>query len=128
MVTFLLPTTVPLCGILCHSHSYINRNLIASSELWKQLICFLSINELKTSVVFCYFHLPTISTTLFINNLRHLSNYWRYCNYYVFQSLFRIWFVGHIGVCPAELSRNLLPYIFTICLFCFLCFRSILLC
>ena len=30
----------------------------------------------------------------------------------LFQSLFRKWFVGHIGVCLAELSRNLLPYIF----------------
>ena len=28
-----LPPTVPLHGILCHSHSDINRNLIASSEL-----------------------------------------------------------------------------------------------
>ena len=28
-----LPTTVPLHGILCHSHSDINRNLIASSGL-----------------------------------------------------------------------------------------------
>ena len=34
------------------------------------------------------------------------------CNYSVFQSLFCKWFVGHIGVCPAELSRDLLPYIF----------------
>ena len=32
-VSVLLPTTVPLHGILCHSHSDINRNLIASSEL-----------------------------------------------------------------------------------------------
>ena len=39
------------------------------------LICFLSINELNTSVVFCYFHLPTINTTLVINKLRNLSYY-----------------------------------------------------
>ena len=65
----------PTQGILCHSHSDINRNLIASSELWK-LMCFLSINELNTNVVFCYFHLPTINTTLVINNLTHLSYYW----------------------------------------------------
>ena len=38
-----------------HLHSDINRNLTAPSELWK-LICFLSINELNTSLVFCYFH------------------------------------------------------------------------
>ena len=75
MVSILLPTTVPLHGILCHSHSDINMNLIASSELWK-LICFLSIKELNTGVVFCYFHLPTINTTLVINKLRHLSYYW----------------------------------------------------
>ena len=75
MVSVLLPTTVPLHGILCHSHSDINRNLIVSSELWK-LICFLSINELNTNVVFFYFHLPTINTTLVINNLTYLSYYW----------------------------------------------------
>ena len=56
-------------------HSDINKNLIASSELWK-LICFLSINKLNTSIVFCYFHLPTINTTLVINKWRHLSYYW----------------------------------------------------
>jgi len=33
-------------------------------------------------------------------------------NYSVFQSLFRIWFVGHIGVCPAELSRS---FLFILC-------------
>ena len=76
MVSVLLPSTVPLHGILCHSHSDINRNLIASSELWK-LICFPSINELNTSVVFCYFHLPTINTILVINKLKHLSYYWQ---------------------------------------------------
>ena len=70
-----LPTMVPLHGIFCHSHSDINRNLIASSELWK-LICFLSINELNTNVVFFYFHLPSINTTLVINNLSHLSYCW----------------------------------------------------
>ena len=31
-VSVLLPTMVPLHGTLCHSHSDINRNLIASSE------------------------------------------------------------------------------------------------
>ena len=62
-------------GILCHLHSDINRNLIASSELWK-LICFLSINELNNSIVLCYFHSPTINTTLVINKLRHISYYW----------------------------------------------------
>ena len=36
---------------------------------------FLSINELNTSVVFFYFHLPTIDTTLVITNLTHLSYY-----------------------------------------------------
>ena len=70
MVSVLLPTTVPLHGILCHSHSDINKNSIASSELCK-LICFLSINELNTNVVFFYSHLPTINTTLVINNLTH---------------------------------------------------------
>ena len=38
-------------------------------------ICFLSINELNTNVVFFYFHLPTINTTLVINKLGHLSIY-----------------------------------------------------
>ena len=70
MISVLLPTTVPLHGILCHSHSDISRNLIASSELWK-LFCFLSINELHTNVVFFYFQLPTINTTLVINKARH---------------------------------------------------------
>ena len=111
MVIVVLPTTVLLHGILCHSHSDINRCLIALSELWK-LICFLSINDLNTGVVFCYFHLPIIDTTLVINKLRHLSYYLHECNYYVFQSLFHIWLVGHIGVCPTKLSQNLLPYIF----------------
>ena len=71
----ILTTVLELPGILCHSHSDINRNLIASSELWK-LICFLSINELNTSVVFFYFHLPTNNTTLVITNSTHLSYYW----------------------------------------------------
>ena len=53
--------------------------------------------------------MPAINTTLVINNLTHLSYY---CNYSLFQSSFHIWFVGHIGVCTAEMSRNLLPYIF----------------
>ena len=75
MVSILLPTMVPLHWIFCHSHSDINRNLIASSKLWK-LICFLSINKFNISVVFCYFHLSTINTTLVINKLRHLSYYW----------------------------------------------------
>ena len=30
----------------------------------------------------------------------------------VFQSLSRVWLVGHIGVYPTKLSRNVLPYIF----------------
>ena len=114
MVSILLPTTVPLHGILWHSHSDINRNLIASSELWK-LIRFLSINELNTNVVFFCFHLPTINTTLAINNLTHLSYYWHQCNYSVFQSLFCIWFVGHIGVCWTEskfVTLYILPYIY----------------
>ena len=34
-----------------------------------------SVNELDTSVIFCYFHLPTINTTMVINKLRHLSYY-----------------------------------------------------
>ena len=72
MVSVLLPITVPLHGILYHSHSDINRNVIASSKLWK-LICFLSINEFNTSMVFCYFHLSAIKTTLVVNKLRHLS-------------------------------------------------------
>ena len=33
MVIVLLPSMVPLHGILCHSHSDINRNLTVSSEL-----------------------------------------------------------------------------------------------
>ena len=74
MVSVLLPTTVPLHGILCHSHSDINKNLIASSEL-RKLTCFLSINELNTNVVFFYFYLPTINSTLVITNLTHLSYY-----------------------------------------------------
>ena len=37
---------------------------------------FLSVNELNTGVVFCYFYLPTINTTLVINKLIHLSYYW----------------------------------------------------
>ena len=61
-----------LYGILCHLHSYINRNLIAWSELLK-LICFISINEFNTTVVFCYFYFHTINTTLVINKLRHLT-------------------------------------------------------
>jgi len=52
-----------------------NRNLVTSSKLWK-LICFLSVNKLNTSIVFCYFHLQTINTTLVINILRHLYYYW----------------------------------------------------
>ena len=75
MVSILLPTMVPLHGILCLSHSNINRNLIALRELWK-FTCFLTINELNTNLVFFYFHLPTINTTLVINNLSHLSYCW----------------------------------------------------
>ena len=37
--------------------------------------CFLSINELNTNVVFFYFQLPTINTTVVITNLTHLSYY-----------------------------------------------------
>ena len=50
---FCLPL-VPLHGILCHSHSDFNRNLIASSGLWK-LICFLWINvTIMFSLLLCY--------------------------------------------------------------------------
>ena len=46
------------------------------SDCFKRALkAHLSINELNTSVVFCYFHLPTINTTLVVNKLRHLSYY-----------------------------------------------------
>ena len=121
MVSILLPTMVPLHGILCHSHSDINRNLIASSEHWK-FICFLSINELNTHVVFFYFHLPTINTTLVITNLTYLSYYWHYCNYSVLNLCFAYSSLNTL-VCPAELSRSLLLYIFYhMFILCFLLF------
>ena len=78
MVSVLLPTMVPLHGIPCHLHTDINRSLIASSKLWK-LICFLSVNVI----------------ILFSMLLRIVI--------YVFRSLF-VWFMGHVGVCPTELS------------------------
>ena len=78
MVSVLLPTTVPLHEIPCHSHSDINRNLIASSQLWK-LTCLLSINVI----------------IMFSMLLRTVI--------YVFRSLF-VWFMRHVGVCPTELS------------------------
>ena len=116
MVSVLFPTTVPLHGILCHSDSDINRNLIASSKLWK-LICFLSINELNTNVVFFYFHLPIINTILVINNLTHLSYYIN-----VITLLFSLCFAyGSLDtlVC-ALLNWVEVCYLiyFTICLFC----------
>ena len=116
MVTVLLLTTVPLHGILCHSRSDINRNMIASSALWK-FIRFLSINELNTSVVFCYFHLPTINTTLAINKLRHLS--WYQINYYVFGLCFKYGLLDTL-VC-AILNWVEMCYLiyFIVCLFCF---------
>ena len=126
MVSVLLPTTIPLHGMLCHSHSDISSNLSASSKLWK-LICFPSINELNTSVVFCYFHLPTINTTLVINKLRHLSYCWHLWNYYVV-------FFGLCFACGLwdTFLRALLNWVeicylvyFTVYLFCFSCFRSI---
>ena len=117
MVSVLLPTTVQLHGILCHSHSDINRNLIASSELWK-LICFLSINELNTNVVFFYFHLPTINTTLIINNLTNWSYYWHWCNYSFFSLCFAYGSLDTlVCVLLSWVEVCYLIYI-TICLFC----------
>ena len=118
---------VPLHGILCHLHSDINRNLIASSELWK-LICFLSINELNTTVVFCYFHLPTINITLVINKLRIyltidinvIIMFFSLCFAYGLLDTLVCALLNWVEMCH-------LIY-FTICLFCFLCFRFILLC
>ena len=127
MVSVLLPTSVPLHGILCHSHSDINRNLIASSELWK-LICFLSINELNTSVVFFYFHSPTINTTLVINNFTHYLTVEINLITLFFSLCFAYGLLDTLLCALAELSRNLLPYIFYHMFILFLCVGSILLC
>ena len=104
-----LPTLVPMPEICYHFHSNINRNLTASSKLWK-LIYFLSINELNTSVVFCYFHLPTVNTTLVINKLRHYLTIDINLITIILSLCFCILLVWHIGGCPTELSRNVLPF------------------
>ena len=86
MVSVLLPTTVPLHGILCHSRSDINRNLIASSGLWK-LICFLWINvTIMFSMLLCYYVLL-----------------------FMFFGLCFVRFMGHVGACSTKCSWDVLP-------------------
>ena len=86
MVSVLLPTMVPLHGILCHSCSDINRNLIASSGLWK-LICFLWINvTIMFSMLLCYYVLL-----------------------FMFFSLCFVRFMGHVGLCSTKCSWDVLP-------------------
>ena len=119
MVSVLLPTIVPLHGILCHLHSDIKRKLVASSELWN-LICFLSINELNTGVVFFYFHLPIINISLVINKLRNLS----YINIIIM--CFGLCFANGLWdtlVCALLNVVKMCYHIyFTICLFCLFIF------
>ena len=86
MVSVILPTMVPLHGILCHSCSDINRNLIASSGLWK-LICFLWINVTTVfSMLVCYYVLL-----------------------FVFFGLCFVRFVGHVGACSIKCIWDVLP-------------------
>ena len=86
MVSVLLPTMVPLHEILCQSYSDINRNLIASSELWK-LISFLWINvTVMFSMLLCYYVLL-----------------------YMFFRLCFVRFMGHVGLCSTKCSWDVLP-------------------
>ena len=119
MVSILLPTMLPLHAILCHLHSDINRNLIASSELWK-LICFLSINELNSHVVLFYFHLPTINTTHWLLIIYHI---YLTVDINVITLFFSLCFTnGSLDtlVCALLNWVEVCYHInFTICLFCF---------
>ena len=69
-----------------HLHSDINRNLIASSGLWK-LICFLWINvTIMFSMLLCYYVLL-----------------------FMFFGLCFVRFMGHVGACSTKCSWDVLP-------------------
>jgi len=118
MVSVLLPTMVSLHGILCNSHSDINMNMIASSELWK-LICFLSINELNTTVIFCYFHTPAINTTLVIKKFKTFTLLLKLMQLLCFSVCFMYGLLDTLVCALLKWAKMCYHIYFTACLFCF---------